>query len=361
MAAYALPLVLQWYWPYEIGKPYTREDSNYLRHISVEECKHMFMFLLKNLACKELTYHQWGLCIHLREMLKIFIDLLSNNSNLQFHLPGANELMISKCTHFPSRKCIPIILHARLWPFCLSLNMLTNSGLVTPYGDIDLCQHWFRQCLAAWRHQAITCTNVDLVRSIDIHTRAILQEVTWPSITWISVKTYPKFHSNLPGGKELITNIAIQLTQVLQTNQWVLTGFIFHPNTFIAIFCTKLVDISVRNFHKFWAKTIALKKNLCWGIPCQMIMIRKPLDYFTVPLHSHNGRHLPAIRALQGNYQRPLEIMEIPAGHMSSEFIATEAPQPIFRAANHKTGQLGTMSRTPLTVLMLPGWDCASV
>ena len=33
---------------------------------------------------------------------------------------------------------------------------------VTPYGDIGLGEHWLRWWLAAWRHQAITWTNVDL-------------------------------------------------------------------------------------------------------------------------------------------------------------------------------------------------------
>ena len=35
-------------------------------------------------------------------------------------------------------------------------------GLVTPSGDIDLGQHWLRQSIVAWRHQAINWTNVDL-------------------------------------------------------------------------------------------------------------------------------------------------------------------------------------------------------
>ena len=38
----------------------------------------------------------------------------------------------------------------------------TLCGLVTPYGDRDLVQHWLRQWLAAWRHRSITRTNVDL-------------------------------------------------------------------------------------------------------------------------------------------------------------------------------------------------------
>ena len=39
---------------------------------------------------------------------------------------------------------------------------LTHCGLLMPYGDIDLGQHLLRQWLVARRHQAFTCTNVDL-------------------------------------------------------------------------------------------------------------------------------------------------------------------------------------------------------
>ena len=55
--------------------------------------------------------------------------------------------------------------------------------------------------LVAWRHQAITWTNVDwsLVNSSDIHIRAISQEVPQQPITKICLKiTYLKFHSNFP-------------------------------------------------------------------------------------------------------------------------------------------------------------------
>ena len=82
----------------------------------------------------------------------------------------------------------------------------THCGLVTPYGDIDPGQHWLRWWLVAWRHQAITWTNVDLssIRSSDIHLRSILWKVSQPSIIEISLKiTYLKFHSNFPGVNEL--------------------------------------------------------------------------------------------------------------------------------------------------------------
>ena len=85
-----------------------------------------------------------------------------------------------------------------VWSY-FSVIMLTHCGLVTPYGDRDLGQHWLRQWLVAWLHQAITWTNVDLssVRSSGVHLRPISQEIPQPSVTEISLKiTCLKFHSN---------------------------------------------------------------------------------------------------------------------------------------------------------------------
>ena len=50
---------------------------------------------------------------------------------------------------------------------------LTLCGLVTSCGNMEPGQHWLRWWLVAWRHQAITWTNVDLssVRSNGIHKR----------------------------------------------------------------------------------------------------------------------------------------------------------------------------------------------
>ena len=52
---------------------------------------------------------------------------------------------------------------------------LTHWGLVMPHGDRELSQLWLRQWLVAWRHQAITWTNVNLssVTFSDIHLRAL--------------------------------------------------------------------------------------------------------------------------------------------------------------------------------------------
>ena len=87
-----------------------------------------------------------------------------------------------------------------------SFPSLTPWGLVTPYGDRDLGQHWLRQWLIACRYQAITWTNVDLslVKSSDIHLLATSLEIPQPSISKCSLKiTYLKSHSNLTGANEL--------------------------------------------------------------------------------------------------------------------------------------------------------------
>ena len=79
---------------------------------------------------------------------------------------------------------------------------LTHCGLVTPYGDRDLGQHWLRLWLVACRHQAITWTNVDWssVKSIGIHIRAFSQELPQPSITKICLKekSVSKISSKFP-------------------------------------------------------------------------------------------------------------------------------------------------------------------
>ena len=62
-----------------------------------------------------------------------------------------------------------------LYSIWLLKQLLTHYGRMTSYDDIDLRKRWLRQWLVAWRHQAITWTNVDLssVRSSDIRVRAI--------------------------------------------------------------------------------------------------------------------------------------------------------------------------------------------
>ena len=65
---------------------------------------------------------------------------------------------------------------------------------MTLYGDIDLGQHWPRQGFGAWRHQAITLTNVDLASTgfCDTYLRPISQEVLNISTCRMSLENY--FH-----------------------------------------------------------------------------------------------------------------------------------------------------------------------
>ena len=57
--------------------------------------------------------------------------------------------------------------------------------------------------------------------------------------------------------------------------------------------------------------------GVCWWV--RVI----DLDSFTVSLHSTNGRHLPAIRAVQGDCQWPLIMLEIPTCYMIPECVVT--------------------------------------
>ena len=91
---------------------------------------------------------------------------------------------------------------------------LIHRGLVIPNGNTDLGQRWIRQWLAAWRHQAITWTNVDLssMEFCGIRLRSISQEIlkisTYKMSSWNAlVKLFP--HSN-----ESIGNVLINKTHL---------------------------------------------------------------------------------------------------------------------------------------------------
>ena len=81
---------------------------------------------------------------------------------------------------------------------------LTHYGLVTPYGDRDLGQHWPRKWLVAWWHQSITWTNVNLpsTRSSCIHSRVIftwILKISTSTMRWKS--THLKSQSHLKGNE----------------------------------------------------------------------------------------------------------------------------------------------------------------
>ena len=85
------------------------------------------------------------------------------------------------------------------WCLSFKINSLRPSDAIWRHkSGSTLAQVW----LAAWRHQAITWTNVDLssVRSSGIHQRAISWEIPQPPFTQVSLKiTFLKLNWNLPG------------------------------------------------------------------------------------------------------------------------------------------------------------------
>ena len=102
---------------------------------------------------------------------------------------------------------LPRVLFQSFYDVCiLSRAMLTNCCLMTQYCDINLCQQWFRQWLANWRHQAITSPNVDfpLVSLCGIYRRTISKRVIQLPLCIIYLKSHvlkPLLH--LPGASKL--------------------------------------------------------------------------------------------------------------------------------------------------------------
>ena len=80
---------------------------------------------------------------------------------------------------------------------------LSNSGLATPYGHIDLGQHWLRWWLGAQQHKATTWTNVD-AHSWDSSASTWEQFNQFPSYSWFEKTIHLRLLSHLPGAKELI-------------------------------------------------------------------------------------------------------------------------------------------------------------
>ena len=129
-------------------------------------------------------------CPVLSSFFQFCPDKTGRNRFLPFFsgCPGRNKFLPEE-----TQPCFNLSMKSPKWQlFCTGFNELTHCGLVTPYGDRDLGQHWLRYYgrLVAWRHQAITWTNVDLssVRSSCIHQMAISQEIHQSSMTKINMK-----------------------------------------------------------------------------------------------------------------------------------------------------------------------------
>ena len=92
-----------------------------------------------------------------------------------------------------------------------------------------MCQHWLRQWLVAWRHQAITWTNVDfsLVRLPGIHLRTISQWVPKLLILYNEFDSYdPEITATSPRGQwvnghcHVISRHDFELTLEGQQGAW---------------------------------------------------------------------------------------------------------------------------------------------
>ena len=111
------------------------------------------------------------------------------------------------------------------WEKLHMYNLLTLCGLMIPYGDIDMGQHWSRQWLVAWWHQVIRRTKIEslLMRFFDIHPRAISQWVLYDefkNFTFKITATTPKdqrvkfmYHVSFQPG--------LCIGQIIITHQWV--------------------------------------------------------------------------------------------------------------------------------------------
>ena len=81
---------------------------------------------------------------------------------------------------------------SRMWLEChkhqIALNSLTHCGLVTPYGVIQLGQN------CAWRHQAITWTNVDIYEVLESrhwsHFKLVARRVKGCRLWWYMIYIY---------------------------------------------------------------------------------------------------------------------------------------------------------------------------
>ena len=99
--------------------------------------------------------------------------------SVPFRVPQANSWSLT-----PSKQI-------RLTVNMYDVTSLTHCGLVTSYGAVNLGQHWLGWWLVAWRHRAITSTNIGTpsARSSGIHFKVIF--------TWIPKIPIPKLSWNL--------------------------------------------------------------------------------------------------------------------------------------------------------------------
>ena len=138
---------------------------------------------------------QWKYCTFLSILLSMKLELL-----------GARSYTLKKiyCTQYQSA----------LWSLYGSVQhtlKLTHCGIVAPYSHIDLGQHRLRQWLAAWRHQAITWTNVDQWGSVafnwdQFHSKCLRYQSCVTGLKHM----FLNLQAHLPGTNELIKKSVCQ-------------------------------------------------------------------------------------------------------------------------------------------------------
>ena len=85
--------------------------------------------------------------------------------------------------------------------------IITHYGLVMPYDNIGLSQHWLRQWLGAWGNQAITWSNIDLspVKFCSIHLRSLSHEdLKIPTSKTTLKSEFLKWYPDYPRVNELV-------------------------------------------------------------------------------------------------------------------------------------------------------------
>ena len=114
--------------------------------------KYIITFPLSSSACKRGTHWGWYIYASVKYAIigsdngllpDMYGTIIWTNSGTLVISPfGTNfsEIWI-KIQQFSYKK-MSMNMSSAKWPFCLKHYMLTHWGLVTPYGDRDLGQHW---------------------------------------------------------------------------------------------------------------------------------------------------------------------------------------------------------------------------
>ena len=98
-----------------------------------------------------LNFYHWFTLWNWKKSMKYLFQITQPNNSVQDLLDTLANTFI-----------LPAYAKQHYWLFNRTGPTWTHLGLVTPYNNNYLGQHWIKWCLVARWHQAITCTNVDL-------------------------------------------------------------------------------------------------------------------------------------------------------------------------------------------------------